>query len=508
MLRIILILLVVFCFIACTTEPGDRTDSVSGVVNLEGRSDHSGITVALYELSGLEPLLSGVIRNQSYNHIGVRRSEDIEQQIGFDHRLYAYSRKIVTGSDGRFSFTGLAPRMYNLVFLQECQCETSNSLSISDCQEFSLKYKLNVSNDIGVVNIKPIWNMDNGLPPNNVFRTGVQHIFPSRTTIISNPFVVEPGAILSISAVGDVVIITDVEIADGEGFWWLTSLHGLNQIEEIIIPNVDVYFNRMYLSSNSKTEISNAKITFTNMGLNISASDIRITNSIFNHNINALRISEVDGNVEISNTISANSRTNIIDQDSSAIAFFITLPTYTRNMLTFENNISFANQSTVHTAFIDATVRNNYFINNDHIALRTGVGEVSISNNNFKNNRVSYSNRASNSIITFNDFFNDEEHDLFSAVTAEIIFYRIRHDMPNGRINNNNFHNRFKRYITIWPFGTFPVLTGDLNCTNNYFFNQDITRQIWDARNDSHIGGLIQYIPRINNQIEAAGIRI
>lgn len=52
---------------SCTTSP--QTGTLSGTVQLQGETDHSGITVALYELATLDPDIVDI--NEKYPHIGV-----------------------------------------------------------------------------------------------------------------------------------------------------------------------------------------------------------------------------------------------------------------------------------------------------------------------------------------------------------------------------------------------------------------------------------------------------
>ena len=63
-------LLLYFCFLlfGCTsTSP--QSGSLSGTIQLQGEADHSGITLAIYQLSTLDPDI--VEANQKWPHIGV-----------------------------------------------------------------------------------------------------------------------------------------------------------------------------------------------------------------------------------------------------------------------------------------------------------------------------------------------------------------------------------------------------------------------------------------------------
>jgi hypothetical protein len=67
---------------ACTKQPtSPDTFSLSGTVHLEGEEDHSGVTVALYELVELD---TAVVRLQKeFPYVGI----PISQQTEFDHKI-------------------------------------------------------------------------------------------------------------------------------------------------------------------------------------------------------------------------------------------------------------------------------------------------------------------------------------------------------------------------------------------------------------------------------------
>ena len=72
-------ILLIITLISCTTSP--QSGSLSGTILLDGQEDHSSITVALYELSELDPDIIEV--NEKYPHIGII----VNQMTEFDHRF-------------------------------------------------------------------------------------------------------------------------------------------------------------------------------------------------------------------------------------------------------------------------------------------------------------------------------------------------------------------------------------------------------------------------------------
>ena len=68
--------------LACSKHPtAPDTFSLAGTVHLEGQEDHSGVTVALYNL--VEPDTAVVRLQKEFPFVGV----PISQQTEFDHRL-------------------------------------------------------------------------------------------------------------------------------------------------------------------------------------------------------------------------------------------------------------------------------------------------------------------------------------------------------------------------------------------------------------------------------------
>jgi hypothetical protein len=84
-------------FLACTKQPtSPDTFSLSGTVHLEGQQDHSGVTVALYNLVELD---TAVVRLQKeFPFVGV----PISQQTEFDHRLAEPVYQTKTAGDGSY----------------------------------------------------------------------------------------------------------------------------------------------------------------------------------------------------------------------------------------------------------------------------------------------------------------------------------------------------------------------------------------------------------------------
>ena len=111
--RLVLILIVavvVFGSLSCSDGDGESTmGSIVGFALRWNQSDHSGITVTLYDVVAADPAVTSVL-NQ-YNVIGFA----LNQSCLFDHRYYTEVRTTTTDGSGRFSFGDLGDGEYNVV---------------------------------------------------------------------------------------------------------------------------------------------------------------------------------------------------------------------------------------------------------------------------------------------------------------------------------------------------------------------------------------------------------
>jgi len=101
---IIFIPLYILLLNSCTTEP--QTGSLTGTVNLEGETDHSGITLGIYELVTLDTTITRI--NNEYPHIGIK----ISQYTEFDHRFGNLTKYTQTDANGSASWRKRYPNHF------------------------------------------------------------------------------------------------------------------------------------------------------------------------------------------------------------------------------------------------------------------------------------------------------------------------------------------------------------------------------------------------------------
>ena len=101
-------------FMSCSKQPtSPETGSLTGAVLLEGQTNHSNITVALYELAELDTAIVGY--NQRFPNVAF----PISQVTEFDHRFAEVVAETKTKADGTFKIEGIEEGTYNLVAKKE-----------------------------------------------------------------------------------------------------------------------------------------------------------------------------------------------------------------------------------------------------------------------------------------------------------------------------------------------------------------------------------------------------
>jgi len=102
-------------FAACSESGtgGDNTVTFSGTVTLQDETEHSGVTVALYEPAVLDTALQRL--NQEYPGIGVT----ITQQTEFDHRAHTPVYSTTSAADGSWEISDAQPGTYNIVYSRD-----------------------------------------------------------------------------------------------------------------------------------------------------------------------------------------------------------------------------------------------------------------------------------------------------------------------------------------------------------------------------------------------------
>jgi len=102
---IIILFILILIIISCSSPTETAKGLLTGIVQLEEGTDHSGISIAIYDLVNLDTTIVRI--NNQYPQIGIQ----INQHTEFDHRLQSPIKHTETDTDGsRLSI--IKPRVY------------------------------------------------------------------------------------------------------------------------------------------------------------------------------------------------------------------------------------------------------------------------------------------------------------------------------------------------------------------------------------------------------------
>ncbi len=266
----------IFILASCSTPTETPKGDLTGTVNLQGLSDHSGITITLYDLAYLDTTIVRI--NNQYPQIGVH----IYQHTEFDHRLQSPVKSVETLSDGSFELSKIPTGTYNLVamkadfgFKYMCEIEINegdNELS----QQIDLFEELNISGNIS----------------DDIVVAPDHHLIIDDDTVFipGSSLTIHPGAIIRINPGADLTIHGNL-LAQGEenNMFWITSNDGFENSQRtthnLTLSNREIgLYNSMELSSIATVEndlITWGKWDYANTCLLNQVNNLHVQNGIF-----------------------------------------------------------------------------------------------------------------------------------------------------------------------------------------------------------------------------------
>lgn len=361
-------------FFTCSSPTSDsKKVTFSGTVTLEGESDYSGVTVALYELVELDTALVKI--NQEYPTIGVQISQETE----FDHRELEPLASTTTAADGSWEIK-VEEGVYNLVVEKE---------------GFGWKYMHETGQGIYNTDLKKVINLSANILeiPSGSFVEITENITFSNDLIINTPVTLLFKNDGRVTINGNITFLNDA-------FTYLyndesTSFNNTNIViksdDNIEIDKVVFFdaFNSIYINNSTHISITKSIFKSSPTCIDIFNSDnVFISNSIFNKC--GIAVESEGSNSILSKNIVGNFNSkgyNIGGGSSSLIE---------QNLFYNGNYAIDANPGYV---TIESTIiaNNNDFIDNSiHFRIGWNVN-VQVNYNNFLENE-SYAVRVSNSI--------------------------------------------------------------------------------------------------------------
>ena len=454
---------------SCSTSP-NKSVALKGQINLFGLDDHSGAIVALYAPTPLDNSIVNL--NKSFENVGVQISQETE----FDHRLQKPIKMAVSDVSGNFQLENISPDRYNLAILKE---------------GFSIRYfeiQLDRFIDLEEILIHQIINMPQTISESVVFRHGMQYHFP-QSTIILAPVTIETGSILTVEINKKIDFYNNIEIKKTANhvsqnhvfnlhaeYWWLTSAFSMDSTVDISIEP-SYYFDKINILSPEQIDLSHAKVTFMSAGINITAPFAIISSSYFDLNNTALVIN--GGSVNIHNILHKGSYNRSIYFDSKQ--------DIAEEQILYMNNISKNNLISLYCNLMGLEMKNNFMISNG-----TGVyvwdGFLLADQNTFIANHTNIENLGSVATIQNNEFRESQY--------VDIIFGESRSKKADGVVNFNNFFGTTNFYFRMSTINSLIGVVSDIDCTNNYFINNNIDHQIWDKHDNINLQYEFIYIPK------------
>lgn len=477
-IKVIILLLTVIILSCSSSDSSDPNATIKGQINLEAHGNHAGITVALYQLAQADTTLNR-IRNE-YSNIGVA----LVQKAIFDHRQQMPVKTVQTDNNGFFTLDGVIPGQYNLVLLKEGWSTTyfyQLQITSGDNNLFSENKGMTIMK--AMVNVPAVINSP------YVFQSGVQYNF-NQNTVITASVNVESGAKLCIAPGKKVDVYDNFNvIAQNNEYWYCTSSHQMNQINQSGVIDSMNYFERINFTSNGTIHIKNAVVSQSRSGLNVMSHSSIIEESIFRINDNAMAIH--GGNTEVKKCIFSDSKERAL--------YVIHNQNYNQNNLNNHNNIFIRYNVANEIIQLDTNLNNNYFVSG-----KTGISlyrnsTSTIEYNNFWKNEDSVELKGAFSEIKRNKFFNNDFSDICFNVGSQV---------SSGTVHYNNFYDTSHYLLRLTPLNGAQCVDNNIDASNNYFKNSDINAQLYDKNDDDRILYEFLTTPRSAQPISNCGIQL
>lgn len=463
---------------SCTSSTEPKTGSLSGTVLLLNDTDdpsldpvdHSGVTVALYEIATLDTTI--VRLNSEYPGIGV----NINQETEFDHRLQNPIGTSITNVSGEYKFSNIPAGIYNLVFLMEGSY-------------FMYYYNATVSaGETEIVEeliLYLITRLSGFVQGDYLLQSGKTYFIEDDCTFTGN-VTMQNGTAIYINSGARLSFIDNLVCSVGalDSYWRMdTSAHLFTSSYHEMSAND--YFDSVQFNGGEQ-DLRNGIIRNIMNGVNFTGGTIQIYN---------VSIDRLGSGISSSNGSVTLNRLNVRNATIRGVqAMSMADSTYVSNSI-FINNID----GLILYSGGGFNVNNNYFYGNSNALLPQNC-EGMISNNNFDMNIVDILQYYARCTITYNNFYYSRG-------------FGIR-PRPWARINYNNFYQTSQYFINIRKSGgSNTYVQSNLDAKNNYWKPEHIDQYLLDANdNEDYPAGqecpyYILYIPRLSSAVQRAGIR-
>jgi parallel beta-helix repeat protein len=469
-------IIILLNLIGCSSPTEAPKGNLTGMVNLEGLSDHSGITIALYDLAYLDTTIVRI--NNQYPQIGVH----INQHTEFDHRLQSTIKSSETLADGSFEIKKIPTGVYNIV-------------AIKDGWGFKYLYEIEIiegENDLSdVIPLYEEIHISGNISDNIVVATDHHLVIYDDTDFVPNisSLTIQPGAVIRIDPGVDLIIHGTLS-AQGEenNMFWVTSNDGFDN-SPLSSDDIERY-NSMEISNLAQVEddlIEWGKWDYANTCLSNQINNLHMQNGIYRKG-NCGFISSFVDSTFCSNLICEN-----IATESGAGIYYDNVS----NGLIEKNVVSSCEFGMEIKANSSPTTKNNYISGCNY-----GIRITYSSFPQVKNNELTdcyygiFVKRYSSPLIYYNNINSN-----ICIITYQSYSAGLEVHYNNLEFTSNSFWVGLSTYT-------------DYNAESNYFFTIDdvlIQESIYD-KNDLEPSQqqyycYVNYIPFLTQIVQNAGIQ-
>lgn len=460
----LLILVSIFSF-ACTKNlTNTETFIISGVVTLEGETDYSDITVALYAPAELDTAI--VNMHKRFPSVGF----ELTQAAVFDHREAAPVYTTKTDKEGKYTLANLPGGEYNLVASRD---------------GFGWRYIYNINSETQPADIKLLPEIEvQGTLDLYTIWGAYQHVIVKGDVIVPEGgiLVVDKGAVVRVAGYYGIEVRGEMRTnGDAGNFIAFTGCMNNESLN---------YWDGMRFNNAKNTEIHHCVLDHSTTGIVFKNAElIKLHNLYLSSNkYIAITLVETD-NINFANNICTDNEKALYIQNSSEAVI--------KNNFFVHHIEAFENEAT------ESVIQNNYFFDNStglHLQHRPSA---TVQHNEFADNEKGIFCAGSDPIIENNTFYKN-----YMAIHIGTEYNSIN-SQPEV-IFNNIFKNTYSIYLY---GGKADQNVYDINCTNNFWGTilvNSIIKTIWD-KNDILVPpiyiGEVLFQPILVKKNEIAGMK-
>jgi len=471
--------------IGCDSNTKTQKGVISGEITLEGQTDHSGITVMLYNADIVPEKLKEI--NNQYPQLAF----PLKDKHIFDHRERTPLFTVVTNNNGFFSFPEVVYGKYIITYLKE---------------GWGYNYLFDIELNAQEISLNNTQKADLLLYPETIVPVTIEgnyNFLQNHCYVVENDVTALHTSTLNFAQDAKILIAPSKKITiygncsfpEGDDFAYINSYSGIYSSTNTEILNGE---GIVYLGVTET--INNICIANQNTGISIRTNETTLHNLLVRDCVFGITSVQVN-NLEISNSIIMDNKS----QDAAAIS------NYTVTGCNVQDNIFYNNYiSLKHEIVKNAVISNNAFIIGSREFINSWESTCEFSHNLVDNQGIGIENTGmSNLTISYN-------HLKAKKCIQTYHSNNWYNTVNNGwtKANNNDFIAEVYAIESIacyyYPDGPYP-----LDFKNNYWNTTSsviIDELIVDFNDLGLIGGsgvtsIVNYVPYKNGPVAGAGIQ-